>query len=879
MAEQNAIELIRGVFTSPLPDGRERRVVFWHDVEGSFSDDFDALAQEGFGVETVRLLVFARTDEGSVFQLKRDILRERADCDFLVYTPTPRDFSEGGLQGNWLADVELVAEHFQADKASMLMGELNASAAARDAIGRFGAFFNAQGRRAEYLKRMPQTSTPADVATGVVAALLKAPTARVEDVIWAWLAALHRGDGDALLSELEKFDALAALSALLKGRVGYAGDPTSEAGLAEHLLMSAASLTLPDAALTGYETHIAREYARFCLNIVRDWLGREADRGTLYEICRTVEGELNLPDRFATLEAADLLDCDVFPCANEAILAKLMGSMAEGADRSAEALAARQKRKDLKWYKRVAPYFDLLAAAADAEGFYRAHPKGFHEATAKDAWRAYTSDWCSMDAAYRAVCTALDACQLKVEDVTDALRDAAEALAAREEGLYANWFLPGANACWVNLAEGDWDGRGFVPGIDRQRDFFSLRVKSGFRDFKRTLVIVSDGMRYEVGREVARRLEQETKGAVELRSMQSSFPSVTEFGMAALLPNSQIAYSWDTGQVTVDGMPTGNSAEREKALRTAVPGARAVTADQLRAGNRAARRELVGNAPLVYVYQDKIDSTGEKPKLERDVLEACEKTVEEVVALAKIAVNDLKINRVLVTADHGFIYTRGALKEQDKLGKADIGDAGDVQMHRRHILSRHFVDSMLLVRMDMSDVAGGEYYGLAPRECIRLKSQGGTKNYAHGGVSLQETCVPVIELRNKNSKDRGRVDQEKATVRLVSTERSITSSMFHVDLLQPEPVSGKVLPAEYELVLTDGSGNPVTDVQKAHADMATEDKLARTARPMFTLKAGIDYPAGERYWLVCRDRETGEIAWKEEFTVDMGFAPTVDFGF
>ena len=140
MPEQDATELLRGVFASPLPDGRERRIVFWHDVEGSFSDDFDALAQEGLGVETARPLVFARTDEGSVFQLKRDILRERADCDFLVYTPTPQDFSEGGLQGNWLADVELVAEHFQADKASMLMGELNASAAARDAIGRFGAF-------------------------------------------------------------------------------------------------------------------------------------------------------------------------------------------------------------------------------------------------------------------------------------------------------------------------------------------------------------------------------------------------------------------------------------------------------------------------------------------------------------------------------------------------------------------------------------------------------------------------------------------------------------------------------------------------------------------------------------------------------------------
>lgn len=878
MAEQNAIELIRGVFASPLPEGRSRRVVFWHDVEGSFSDDFDALAEAGIEGADGREVVLARADRGSVFQLKRDILRERADCDFLVYTPTPRDFSEGGLQGNWLADVELVAEHFQADKASMLMGELNASAAARDAIERFGAFFNAQTRRAEYLKRMPQTASAADVATGVVATLLKSSTARVEDVVWAWLSVLHNGDGDALLAELEKYDALTALAALLKGRVGYAGDPASEAGLAEHLLMSAASLTLPDAALKDYEVHIAKQYARFCLNIVRDWLGR-SDREMLYGICRMVEAELNLPEKLRGLEASDLVDCDVFPCVSEAILAGLMGSMAQGADRSAEALSVRQKRKDLKWYKRVAPYYDLLAAAAEAEAFYRGHAKGFHEPSARDAWSAYTSDWCSMDSAYRAFCTALDACQLKAEDVPDALRDAAERLAEREEGLYANWYLPGVNACWVNLAEDDWNDRGFVPGIDRQRDFYGLRVRSGFKDFKRTLVIVSDGMRYEVGREVARRLEQETKGTVELKSMQSAFPSVTEFGMASLLPNSQIGYDWDTGAVSVDGMPTNNSAEREKVLRTAVRNARAVTADQLRAGNRAARKELVGDAALVYVYQDKIDSTGEKPKLERDVLEACTKTVEEVVALAKIAVNDLKINRVLVTADHGFIYTRGQLKEQDKLGKADIGAAGDVRMHRRHILSRHAVDDMLLVRMDMSDVAGGELYGLAPRECIRLKSQGGTKNYAHGGVSLQEMCVPVIELRNKNAGDKGRVDQVKATVKLVSTERSITSSMFHVDLLQPEPVSGKVLPAEYELVLTDGSGNPVTDVQKAHADMATQDKLARMARPMFTLKAGIDYPPGERYWLVCRDRETGEIAWKEEFTVDMGFAPTVDFGF
>ena len=87
-----------------------------------------------------------------------------------------------------------------------------------------------------------------------------------------------------------------------------------------------------------------------------------------------------------------------------------------------------------------------------------------------------------------------------------------------------------------------------------------------------------------------------------------------------------------------------------------------------------------------------------------------------------------------------------------------------------------------------------------------------------------------------------------------------------------------MLPAEYELSLIDGSGNPVTDVQGVHADMPTLDERARVTRPMLTLRAGVEYPPKERYYLVCRDVETGDISWKEEFTIDMAFAPTVDFG-
>ncbi|MDD7203676.1 MAG: BREX-1 system phosphatase PglZ type A [Coriobacteriaceae bacterium] len=876
MAEQSAEERLREAFGAPLPDGEGRRVVFWHDVDGAFSDDFDRLAEDGLGAE--RPVAFARADNGSLFELKRDILRVRADSDFLVYTRRPRDFSEGGLEGNWLADIELVSEHFQADKASMLLGELNAGASAHDAVARHERFFRAADRRAAYLKRVPETSTPADVATGIASAVLKAPTARTEDIVRSLLCALHGEGPDAVLERFEKLDALDTVAAILAKRLGYAGDPASEELLSEHLLMSAASCTLPEDLMRGYEGHVSKPHARSCLNIVRDWLNDTAGREGLYEIARAVERNLNVPEKLAGADALALADTDVFPCVNEIILEGVMSSMADGADRASEAMRLRQLRKDRKWYKRVEDYFDLMAAAAESEGFYRSHPQGFHAAKPADAWKAYTEDWCSMDADYRAFCVAMGACRLNVEDVPDSLRDAADRLAERVENVYANWFLPKVNDCWVRCCERDWEERGRAGGIDAQRDFFQEYPARDRREYKRTLVVVADGMRYEVGREVALRLERETKGTVRLSAMQSAFPSVTEFGMAELLPNAEVSYSWDDGKVLVDGMPTDSTPARQAVLQKTVAGTRAVLAGSLESGNRKARKELVGDAPLVYVYQDKIDSTGEKPKLEHDVPRACADTVDEVVALCKIAVNDLKINRVIVTADHGFIYTSGPLREQDKVSKADVG-SGDVQLHRRHILSRENIDSLLFVKMNMGDVHGGEYYGLGLRECIRMKSASGNKNYAHGGVSLQEMCVPVIELRNRNIKSKERVEQEKARMRLVSTKRSITSSMFHVDLFQTESVSGKVLPAEYELCLVDGSGNPVTDMQKAHADMTTEDERARVSRPMFTLREGISYPPGERYYLVCRDKETGEISWKEEFTIDMAFAPTVDFGF
>ena len=43
------------------------------------------------------------------------------------------------------------------------------------------------------------------------------------------------------------------------------------------------------------------------------------------------------------------------------------------------------------------------------------------------------------------------------------------------------------------------------------------------------------------------------------------------------------------------------------------------------------------------------------------------------------------------------------------------------------------------------------YDAFSPRESVRIKKKGGGLNFVHGGISLQEMVVPVIEyhyLRN-----------------------------------------------------------------------------------------------------------------------------------
>ncbi|MBR3314867.1 MAG: BREX-1 system phosphatase PglZ type A [Atopobiaceae bacterium] len=874
MAEIDIKGQLRDRLSAPLEHYEHRRVIVWHDPDGEFADEFTAIMDDPSSVACpARGLRVVDAREHGSFELKRIVSREGTGQDLLLYAPWAMDLSGGALKDDWIADVELWAEHFQADWLSLLVGEMGADGAARDGFARFAEFFRAKGRRQRFLRMAPHAEDSAKVARGVIACCLGAANTGLAATVRALLDAL---DGGELPSMLSKFGADVALVALLRARLGYEGPLDDREALASTIALSALSCTLPESALVPKSHLIARGREEACLALWREW--QDADEGWLLDLAHFVEDCAGVPFLLPGVELTDLVESDVLPCTGEEAVARLMTSIADGAERSAETLSAVARRRDLSWRDGLAPFLNALEAAARMRAFNRDHAGGFHIAKASEAWDLYVSDWCHMDSDYRHIVSAADAARRDHPEAPDSLRDALDALSDWADGLYLNWFLPSVNSCWISCAEAQWLKLGSVRDVPRQSRFWLDVVERELAGATRVAVIISDALRYEVGAELAERLSAQTKGVIRLDSMQASFPSVTEFGMAALLPHSTLELRPSEGAYPyADGILTQGTENRERVLQATLPSSRAIRAKELVNAKRADRRALVGDARVLYVYHNLIDATGEEYPTEDRVLSACSEAVDDLVSVVKALMNDLRINRVVVTADHGFLYTRRPLSETQKVSLKEIG-AEVAFAGRRHAITTELPEGTTFVKLTLEYDSSTPLWGAAPREVVRIKRAGPGERYVHGGVSLQELCVPVVSVRFSDNRSKARIEQEPATLALLSTSRRVTSAIFRVDLWQKEPVGGKVLATEYDLVLEDGDGRSVSDVRRASAASGDPNDQARVLRVQLALKPGVEYSSRVPYWLVCRDA-AGKVVWREEFRVEVAIAPVDDFGF
>ncbi len=862
---QKITEDLNRRFAAPLPEFYKRRIIFWYDEDKEFEDKLDELK-----LENASLL---RLTGSNNFAAKKQLAIDDTASNYLVYSP----LSYRAPDDDWLLNIELYSDEFRADLNSIWMDEMDLpnNTTIRSMVKGYHKFFNNADRRKCVSELVKNVESASQLHLAVMASICGAKDTRPASIIRAVLScSLDKGAND-IYQNLEKYGAAAPFWLLVNKVTGYAeGDDSDLGRLATHILLTATSRTMQKGNLTGYESFIAEAFQPFCYDLVSEWLHSDY-REDLRAIARRVEDEILLPRRLMQMEIEELVGIECFPCVNECILILLMKDINNDIINVDTIKSTVEKRRTMAWYSDVSCYFDGLLQVANMHSFFLDHAAGFHLAQAKKVWEAYTADYYKMDTYYRQFHLCFGR-SLNVANVL--LDDAFKHVADKMENLYSGWFLGQLGSNWCTVAADDLKEYGHIQEVDRQEDFYREIVKS--IDTK-VFVIVSDALRYEVAASLAEQLRRDTQCKVTLGNMQAIYPTVTKFGMAALLPHKELtAVQRATGDVAIlaDGQST-DSGNRDAILKSANKDSVALLFKKIQPMKRDERQPLQTGMKVVYIYHDKIDESSHVSN--SMVFPSCDDAITEIKTLVGIITGEFGGIRILITSDHGFLYTYQPLTEDDKLDKS--GFAKDIiECDKRYCLMKKGVKPEYLQPVKF---LGGDsdMDAFAPRENVRIRKSGGGMNFVHGGISLQEMVVPVIDyqfLRNQNSeyqKNKAKYDTKPVELSLLSSNRKIVNMLFSLNFFQKEAVRDVRTANTYKLCFTDSYDTPVSEPVRIIADKTSENAQDRTYRCNFNLKS-LKFNRQASYYLVITDESGYYKPQKEEFQIDIAFALD-DFNF
>lgn len=844
-------------FAAPLPEFYKRRIIFWYDEEKEFEDKLDEIP-----LENAKLLVLTGTNN---FAAKKLLTVDDTTSNYLVYSPITYESKED----DWLLNIELYSEAFRADLVSIWLNEVDLPQTPdfRRLMKKYRKFFGAQTRRTAFLKRNRGIDAAPQMHLTVMATICGTQDMRPNSIIKAVISNGTDMESNETFQSLVNFGADAPFWALVKQATGYfEEEDASIEKLVAHILLTATTRTLRTEYLAGLDGFISTSHQAWCYDFVSEWIAGDR-KEEINGILRNVEEELHLQSRFKQVPLEDLVGTEMFPCVNECILTYLMTEINNHIINVDEIVSTVEKRRTLAWYDAVQCYYEGILQVAKMQAFFLEHSAGFHTVEARNVWKEYADDYYRMDTYYRQYHLAFGK-SLTVGN--DQLDDLFKQVTDRVEGLYTHWFLGELGNHWSDVCAEELVQYGHLLEVPQQEAFYRQKVKG---QENRVFVIISDALRYEVAASLAEQLRRETQSKVVLSACAGIFPTVTKFGMAALLPHKQLSIKERSNgdlQILADGMST-DAGNRDKVLKAANRNSVALKYKEIAPMKRAQRSVLVKGMDVVYIYHDKIDEASHTS--DSMVFPACDDAIEEIKNIVRIICNEFGGTRVYITADHGFLYTYSPLSEDAKVDKTTPSEQ-DVEIDRRYLITRKGAKPDFLLPVKFMDDG---YDAFAPRESVRIKKKGGGLNFVHGGISLQEMVVPVIEyhyLRNDSKayqRNKAKYDTKPVEVSLLSASRKISNMIFSLNFYQKDAVSDNRSAANYLLYFVDSDGKQISDTAKIIADKTNENGQERVFRCSFNLKS-LKYDNRASYFLVIADESGLQMPQKEEFQIDIAFA-------
>ena len=870
MAELNLkqiIDRLNAEFT-----GETRKLVFWYDDKAEFAED----------METVEL------QNAKIYHLQPDnqfytkYFLERVDktTNYLIYAPFPKP----DVRDNHLEDTMLYSRRFFADRASLLSVDLGIEEKYKPVIEKHIKFFANKERTQRFYDLEIENFNEENILVGLLSAVCKARTCSFEEVVRIVLTDGELVD-NAFLQEFEKYDLLSAFWQLCEQHFGYTDTKPSLERLLVTLFVTYTGryvqAELP-AAWKSFVSYKSGNIIAFLDSLMNSVLYRDKYDALSAHVAKG----LNVFSAFAGMRVDDLVECDTFLAVDQVLVKWLISRLVSediGAIVNGFTIPELcEKRAKMHFGRKTGKTYQMLSSA-----YSMVKEADYHAADGlKPIIDRYLAADYNMDQQYRKFYYYYDKVNCSEGAREGGLgqqlesTESFESLRELVENIYTNEYL----ACLLPAWNAGIQQDAAFSAIPLQREFYNTNLRY---TKERTVVIISDAMRYEVGQELLARMQDDPKCTAKLSVQLSVLPSYTRLGMAALLPHKTLEMT-DDFQVLADGILCDNLAGRQQVLQSYNPDSVCVQFDDIKNLKVAELRDVLTKRQIIYVYHNQIDARGDKANTEDEVFNACEEAVQEIMDLIhRISVSG-NTYHFIVTADHGFIYKRDKLTESDKvncsegareggLGRKISGKSADKAfVNRRFIVSKAALEDDGIDHMSMGRVLGNEDSKVVsyPVSSNVFKVAGGSANYVHGGSSPQEMLVPVLEFKM----ERGHMETKNAEIALVSIVHKITNLITSMDFIQSDAVSDTVKAAKYRIFFLSEDNEKISNENSYVADSREENAQKRIFRMRFTFK-NKKYDKDKQYYLVVYDEESGLEQWRQPVIMDIAFADDFGFGF
>lgn len=840
MSELKYNQIVDKLNTEFASEGR--RLVFWYDDNGYFAEDVDAMP-----LQNAKIWHLTPTNQ---FRTKILLEREDPQSNYLIYAPFPKP----PVEQNHLEDTILYSKQFHADPISLLCSDLGIGREGKRVLQQYAKVVGEQTRKQRFCDYKLSAYTTDATETALLCTVCKCRTAQFEDALREILLA-DTPDANPKLDELAKYKLDEVFWKHCETELGFAVPAPNVDKLKISLFVTSLAHSvkvIPDA----WQPFAAAKPGSVLAFM--DGMMNNVNYGDAFDaMAAAVQETLHVKAALAKLPHDLLTDCECLPCVDD-LLTGWMTERLQAEDVTAALNGENipelcQRRAKTHFGRKLAVQYAMLESAWHivSAAHYRAPADYEH------VWAQYYREDYKIDAQYRAFYTAYD----KLDEPA-----AYDKLQGLVENIYNTEYLAKIIPAWNT----DFPQE---PGMGRmalQRNFFSECVAG---NKERTVVIISDAMRYEVGAELAALLAEDPKSTVQLTPRLGVLPSYTRLGMAALLPHTRMEMTPEY-QVLIDDMPCENLAQRQAVLQKRVPQSGCIQFDDLKSMKKDDLRAVFTGKQVVYIYHNQIDARGDKPNTEDEVFAACREAVEEIAAMIRRIAGSANTLHFIVTADHGFLYKRHALAESDKIPNTAPKTAF---VNRRFIVDADPIAQPGVASLPMATVLNTKTNTLTvsyPTAANVFKVAGGGENYVHGGSSPQEMIVPVLDVRM----EKGRMETTTVQLTLVSILKKITNLITALDFMQNEPISDTVRETTFRVYFVGEDNERISNENIVVADKRGETAAERMFRLRFSFK-NQKYDNKKPYYLVAYDDKNSVEVLRRQVVMDIAMADDFGFGF